>query len=184
MGGPHRSKKPLGEKSPRVAGDQEPEDEVLAGLLPFGLKTSSQHVGIAATVNAQEYKIGLSWGNERCLVELHVKSIFWKLWCLHVDEITRGIKLWPHLSDTFKCSLRKRWTDKDLYLGSIRHAEDQIRPTPIPGLGRTDEIKLLYLKPEYFGCWDQAEHWVQCDEVLETTTCDYDLKMLSKQNNW
>lgn len=71
--------------------------------------------------------------------------------------------------------MRKRWIDKDLYLGSVRHAEDQIRPTPVPGLGRTDEIKLLYLKPEYFGCWDQAEHWVQCDEVLETTTCDYDV---------
>lgn len=63
---------------------------------------------------------------------------------------------------------RYKWTDKYLYLGSQRETEDKVRPVPVPGLGRAEEIKLLYLKPRYFGCWEQSEHWVQCgDSTLE-----------------
>lgn len=69
----------------------------------------------------------------------------------------------------------RKWNDKYLYLGSKREAEDKLRPVPIPGLGKTDEIKVLYLKPQYFGCMDQAEHWVQCGQSMSDVTFDHNL---------
>ncbi|KAL0883871.1 hypothetical protein ABMA27_015947 [Loxostege sticticalis] len=67
---------------------------------------------------------------------------------------------------------RITWTEKNLYLGSNRDAEDNIRPKPVPGLGPTEDIKVFYLKQKYFGCWDQSEHWVQCNSSSSSSLRD------------
>ncbi|KPI91271.1 hypothetical protein RR46_14775 [Papilio xuthus] len=54
------------------------------------------------------------------------------------------------------------WLDKHLYLGEKRAIEDKNRPVPVPGLGKNVEVKSLYVKPQYFGHWDESEQWVQC----------------------
>ncbi|KAF9801857.1 hypothetical protein SFRURICE_009710 [Spodoptera frugiperda] len=123
------------------------------------------------------------------LIEMPKRNIFWSLWRLNIKELNSSYKKWPFvvISSIKNCNedvVEKRvpecielrfikhtekekwatWTDKYLYLGSQREAEDKIRPVPVAGLGRAEEIKLLYLKPRYFGCWEQSEHWVQCGD--------------------
>ncbi|XP_049865500.1 uncharacterized protein LOC126366434 [Pectinophora gossypiella] len=127
------------------------------------------------------------------------RKIFWDLWRNHVKELKKDFKIWPFtltplitsmyddgipndydetpsgVGDSKEEEVPKyelKWTNKNLYLGSKREAEDKIRPQPIPGLGRPEDIQLFYLKPEYFGCWDQAEHWVQCGESTLDTNRD------------
>lgn len=34
---------------------------------------------------------------------------------------------------------------------------------PVQGLGPPEDIKIINLKPQYFGCWGQTEHWVPCE---------------------
>lgn len=71
-------------------------------------------------------------------------------------------------------------------MGSKRELEGQSRPSPVPGLGCTENIKLLYLKPQYFGCWDQSEHWVQCesskkfDVNFDVGTYDHEFEAMKK----
>ncbi|XP_021184645.2 uncharacterized protein LOC110372343 [Helicoverpa armigera] len=121
------------------------------------------------------------------LRDIPKKKIFWTLWCSNIKEVNSSKRKWPFsVSPHAKANYSKKtegrvaecielrfikhgekqkhskWKDKYLYLGSQREAEDKVRPVPIPGLGRAEEIKLLYLKPRYFGCWEQSEHWVQC----------------------
>ncbi|XP_028158213.1 uncharacterized protein LOC114351273 [Ostrinia furnacalis] len=102
------------------------------------------------------------------------RRVFWKLWCIHVVELNTEKHKWPFVQsqnnskytdadDILSKKKTIKWTDKYLYLGSKREAEDNNRPKPVPGLGPPENIKLLYLKQKYFGCWDQSEHWVQCD---------------------
>ncbi|XP_063374745.1 uncharacterized protein LOC134662447 isoform X2 [Cydia amplana] len=100
-----------------------------------------------------------------------------KLWCHHVKEIRRNSPRWPYemtKSAIARAQNTQRWTDKDLYLGSKRQIEDQDRPIPIPGIGRTED-KLYYLKPQCCGCCDSysTEHWAQCSEEVHTTR-DYE----------
>ncbi|XP_063380383.1 uncharacterized protein LOC134667005 [Cydia fagiglandana] len=99
------------------------------------------------------------------------RKIFWQLWCGHVKEIRRNSPKWPYemtKSAISRAQNTLRWTDKDLYLGSKREVEDQIRPIPIPGIGRTED-KLYYLNPQYFGCCDHTEHCAQCNEEIQAT---------------
>lgn len=49
-----------------------------------------------------------------------------------------------------------------MFLGEKRAIEDKNRPVPVPGLGDNVEVKSLYVKPQYFGHWDESEYWVQC----------------------
>ncbi|CAB3224936.1 unnamed protein product [Arctia plantaginis] len=113
-------------------------------------------------------------------------KIYWHLWRRYIKELNNAKKKWPftdqsiarkgNYNEKTQCielcvakPKRKKypppkWTNKYLYLGPTREIEDKNRPCPVPGLGNTEEIKLLYLKPEYFGCWEQSEHWVQCRE--------------------
>ncbi|XP_075972504.1 uncharacterized protein LOC142974223 [Anticarsia gemmatalis] len=117
-------------------------------------------------------------------------KVYWNFWCSYIEELKATRRRWPFIvvfdnytnqlnfdydsiqnaNDDKKHSVRK-WTDKYLYLGSLREVEDKIRPRPVPGLGKTEEIKLLYLKPRYFGCWEQSEHWVQCGESSPEIDC-------------
>ncbi|KAJ8724988.1 hypothetical protein PYW07_015946 [Mythimna separata] len=129
------------------------------------------------------------------LRDIPKKKIFWSIWCSCIKELHCSDKKWPFsLStqvDTRKKEFRVaecielrfikhtekekrfRWTDKYLYLGSTREEEDKIRPVPVPGLGRAEEINLYYLKPRYFGCWEQSEHWVQCGDSSLNTLITY-----------
>ncbi|KAH9639738.1 hypothetical protein HF086_014496 [Spodoptera exigua] len=102
-------------------------------------------------------------------------QIFWCIWRHNIKELNSSYKKWPFtiMSNTNVKNCNHETPEKRLAecieLRFIkrtekREAEDKIRPVPLPGLGRAEEIKLLYLKPRYFGCWEQSEHWVQCGD--------------------
>ncbi|XP_030032465.2 uncharacterized protein LOC115448965 isoform X2 [Manduca sexta] len=88
------------------------------------------------------------------------RNTFWKMWNIYISELNNETKIWPFNGSHNK--YRLRWIDKYLYLGDKREIEDQNRPIPVAGLG-SKFIKLLNLKPQYFGCRTQSDHWVQCD---------------------
>ncbi|XP_053600239.1 uncharacterized protein LOC128669430 isoform X2 [Plodia interpunctella] len=118
----------------------------------------------------QALKLCIKYGKNRYfeLAAMNKRQIFWDLWCYQIAALRNTYVPKRHDRQTnYKNNEEKKkhpqWRDKYLYLGSRREKEDKRQPVPVPGLGPTEEIKLLYLKPQYFGCWDQTEHWVQCE---------------------
>ncbi|KAL0839529.1 hypothetical protein ABMA28_016229 [Loxostege sticticalis] len=133
-------------------------------------KSQRQSIKLCSTADTRYFELE-QWSK---------RQIFWKLWCILVVELNKDKRMWPFLksqnsTDADKIMRRKKritWTDKNLYLGSNRDAEDNIRPKPVPGLGPTEDIKVFYLKQKYFGCWDQSEHWVQCNSSSSSSLRD------------
>ncbi|XP_060800720.1 uncharacterized protein LOC132901849 [Amyelois transitella] len=135
------------------------------------------HIKVFKRSHRQTLKVCIESGKTRYfeLAAMKKRKIFWKLWCNHISGLpisskiqanVKGKSTKDHQTDCIIIEGKKkknfRWRDKYLYLGSKRETEDKVRPIPVPGLGPTEDIKLLYLKPKYFGSWDQSEHWVQC----------------------
>lgn len=68
-----------------------------------------------------------------------------------------------------------RWTDRNLYLGTKRYAEDQYRPMPVPGLGENQQQIELYLgaaPPTTSRHWDSL-NGVEVEHVYHTTVDAY-----------